>query len=432
MNKNYSSFNPFEDNLATKNENTINDFNSSLNQKINSEYSKQAEYSPSSGYYYPKRKEKEKKKVSLSVLIASCIICALISGLVASGAMMLSYGYINNFNQNDKNSPNNTIINVEETSVDLVSAVAKKVIPSVVGIRVIGSVNSFFGFTREASSEGSGVIYANDGYIITNYHVISMAINSTSQSRILVYLADDPDTAIEAKVIGFNSDSDLAVIKIEKTGLTPVEIGDSSNLSVGETAIAVGNPGGLEYMGSVSRGVISGLDRTIKLEGTVQMKVIQTDAAINPGNSGGALVNHKGQLIGINSSKISDTAFEGMGFAIPSNQVVEICDKIINNRNDKKAYVGITISTKYTGDILKQMGYPAGAVVESVAENSPAAKVGIKPADIITEFNGVAITNYNEYNNERLKYKPGDKVSLTVFRNGKYYSVEIVLGESYS
>lgn len=375
------------------------------------------------------KKKKEKRKVSIPALIACCLVCAIISGVVASAGVMFGGKFLSSLTLSETGSSNSTVINVDKTASNVVSAVAQKVIPSVVGIRVTSSVTSWFGMSQEQSSEGSGVIYTSDGYIVTNYHVISSATTSSS-ATLNVYLSNDPETAIPAKVIGYYSESDLAVIKIEKTGLTAAEFADSDKLEVGESAIAIGNPGGLEFMSSVSSGIISGLNRTLKLEGTDQMKLVQTDAAINPGNSGGALCNSQGQLIGINSSKISSTDFEGMGFAIPSNYVKTVCDDIINNKDAKKAYLGVKISTEYDEATLRSMGYPAGAVVEEVASNSPAENAGISKYDIITSFNGVDISNYSDYNKERLKAKPGENVKLTIYRNGRYYDVSVTLGES--
>ena len=185
-------------------------------------------------------------------------------------------------------------------------------------------------------------------------------------------------------------------------------------------------------MGSVSSGIISGLNRTLKLEGIEEMSLIQTDAAINPGNSGGALLNSSGQLIGINSSKIGGSSYEGMGFAIPSNFVKTLCDDIISNKDTKRAYIGVKISTEYDGDKLQAMGYPAGALVESVVSGSPADEIGIKAYDIITQVNGVKVSSYKEYNTERLKHKPGETITLQVYRNRQYYDVSITLGESIS
>ncbi len=288
---------------------------------------------------YPPRPPK--KKFSVGVIIASCLICSILTSVLTAGFVYSTF-LIQNPSQNKVQGNSTTNITVEKGATNAVSAIAQKSVPSVVGIGVTASVNTFFGFSADTSSEGSGVIYSEDGYVITNYHVVDIAIDSeTSQTaQISVFLSSDANSAIPATVVGYNSDYDLAVLKIDKTGLMPIEFADSNEVAVGDMAVAIGSPGGQQFMSSVSSGIISGLNRTIQLEGTAQMKLLQTDAAINPGNSGGALVDCYGKLIGINSSKISSEAFEGMGFAIPSNTVKKVVSNIINNKDKKYAYVG--------------------------------------------------------------------------------------------
>lgn len=411
--------------------NNENNFFNNDNNENETEKNEYKSYSPYGSYYtqprtvQPINAKKEKARFSFKTLICSCIICAIVSCGVSVGTVT----YLSEINGN--NSVGNTTINVDKASTNVVSAIAQKTVPSVVGIRVTATTDSFYFFgSGQSSDEGSGVIYSQDGYIITNYHVISIAQENKSSGKISVYLSTNPEEAIEAKIIGFDEDYDLAVIKIDKTGLNAINFADSNDISVGDMAVAIGNPGGLDYMSSVSSGIISGLNRTIQLEGTAQMKLIQTDAAINPGNSGGALVNSNGELVGINSSKISSEEYEGMGFAIPSNTVKKQVNNIINNKDKKYAYVGVKISTDYSSEDLKAMGYPAGAVVESVDENSPADNAGIREYDIITKFGDTEITDYNSYNTERLKHKPGDTVNITVYRNGRTLSGQITLGES--
>ena len=430
LDNNYNNFDP----LGENNQNTDNNVYSSPEQTTYSSPTPNS-YSPQSGYYYPQKpvkptKKKKSNMVSAKALVACCLICAIIAS-AGSGVAV----YFLSSNQGDGNtlSGGNTTTNitVDKQATNAVSAIAEKAVPSVVGISVTGSVDTFFGFSTDASSEGSGVIYSSDGYIITNYHVISMAVeNNTSKASITVILSADKDEKIPATVVGYYSEYDLAVIKIEKEGLSAIEFADSNEVAVGDLAVAIGSPGGNQFMSSVSSGIISGLDRTLQLEGTAEMKLLQTDAAINPGNSGGALVNYNGQLVGINSSKISSEEYEGMGFAIPSNTVKKIVSDIINNKDKTYAYVGVTVSTDYTADYLIASGYPAGAVVESVAENSPADKIGIREYDIITEFNGVKISNYEEYNNERLKHNPGEEITIRIYRDGDYYEAALTLGES--
>ena len=181
-------------------------------------------------------------------------------------------------------------------------------------------------------------------------------------------------------------------------------------------------------MDSVTYGVISGLNRVVSSDSDV--KLIQTDAAINPGNSGGALVNVKGQLVGINSSKIVSEEFEGMGFAIPSNTVGEICKKIIEKQNDPEPYIGITISEKYTASVLKYYGYPAGAVISSIAEGSPAENAGLAKGDIITEFAGKTIGDYTVLSEVIEDCKPNDKVNIKIYRSGRYYTTSVTVGSN--
>lgn len=409
--------------------NNENNFFNNDNSETENKQNEYQSYSPYGSYYTQPRTvqpiKSEKAKISFKTLICSCLICAIVSCGVSVGTIAYFSGKL------EGNSSSNTTINVDKASTNVVSAIAQKAIPSVVGIKATATTSSYYFFgSGQSSDEGSGVIYSKDGYIITNYHVISIAQENKSTGKISVYLSSNPEEAIEAKIIGYDEDYDLAVIKIEKSGLEAMTFADSNDVSVGDMAVAIGNPGGLDYMSSVSSGIISGLNRTIRLEGTTQMKLIQTDAAINPGNSGGALVNSNGELVGINSSKISSEEYEGMGFAIPSNTVKKQVNNIINNKDKKYAYVGVKISTDYSSEDLISMGYPAGAVIESVDEGSPADTAGIKEYDIITKFGDTEITDYNTYNNERLKHKPGDTVNITIYRNGRSLSGQITLGES--
>jgi len=386
----------------------------------------------SGDYSYFEKPKKQKKKHSTAVVIVACILAAIIGAI--SGIVVLSSAFIVNtesgtVTEEITEQKNNININVEETSASIAEAVAKKCTDSVVGIRTTTSVMSFFGGSQEQTGNGSGVVYSPDGYIITNYHVISGAVES-SNSKIDVFVGNNSAKSSPATVIGYNISCDLAVIKINATGLTPIELGNSDDLKVGQYVVTIGSPGGLEFMGSVTYGIISGLDRTVSTNST--LKLIQTDAAINPGNSGGALLNAEGKLIGINSSKIASVEYEGMGFAIPVNTVKEKCDKIISRKNDSQAYFGVSVSSTYTSQVLAFYGYPAGAVVSSVADGSPAAKSGIERGDIITEFNGIKITEYTLLNDLLYDCEGGETVAVTVYRAGKYYTVNIKLASDTS
>lgn len=392
-------------------------------------------YRPVPNYTQPANTEKAPKRYSFGTVVVAVILAALV-GAASSLIVFMTYNVL--FKKDTTNTGSTEIIveqggeevniAVENVDATIVEAVARKVTNSVVGIRTTVSVESFFGGTQEASGEGSGVIYSSDGYIITNYHVIKDAI-SYADAEVKVFLSEDSEDGYSAEIVGYNISNDLAVIKINGKNLPEVTFADSSNLNVGQFVVAIGNPGGLDFMGSVTYGVISGLNRVIS-DTSDAASLIQTDAAINPGNSGGALVNIKGELVGINSSKIVSEGYEGMGFAVPSNTVKQITEKIISNQDAPTPYIGITISERYDAETLKAYGYPVGAVVYSVATGGPADNAGIKSADIITEFNGVEITNYTVFNDAMEKCKPGQTVTLTIYRARRYYTANIKIGSN--
>ncbi|MBQ9977942.1 MAG: trypsin-like peptidase domain-containing protein [Clostridia bacterium] len=412
----------------------------------NFEVKPQPQYIPNTVYTNKPKKDKAngEKKFTLSALVASVVIAALIGSVMGIGSFITINTFLKPQGDNEITSslpstentnPGGSVdINVQNVEATVVEAVAQKVTPSVVGIRTTISVNNFFGGTSESSGEGSGVIYTSDGYIITNYHVIAEAVEYSGNSpEISVFLANGDDKGYKATVVGYNISHDLAVIKIDAKGLTPIELADSSILKVGQFVVAIGNPGGLEFMGSVTYGVISGLNRIVSdTNSSSAVELIQTDAAINPGNSGGALVNIKGQLVGVNSSKIVSESYEGMGFSIPTNTTKDICDKIIAKEYDPDPYIGVTISERYDAETLKKYGFPVGAVVYSVASGSPAEKAGIKSGDIITEFNGVAITDYTVLDQALSSCKPKDTVTIKIYRSRKYYSANITVGSNNS
>lgn len=373
-------------------------------------------------YTYPEGYGKKKNSGFLTVL--AVILAALIGAGSAIGVMKYKSG--NNKSSNGIGN-SNVNINVDEQVSSIAEAVAEKCTPSVVGIRSTTSVMSFFGGSEEQIGSGSGVIYSSDGYIITNYHVIEEVVKSNN-GKIEVFIGSSDSEAYDAQVVGYHISSDLAVLKINESGLKAVEFADSSKLSVGQYCVTIGAPGGLEFMGSVTYGIISGLDRVVSTSKGVTL--IQTDAAINPGNSGGALLNANGELIGINSSKIVAEEFEGMGFAIPSNTVKEKVERIINKKDTKESYVGITISEKYTASVLNFYGYPAGAVVLSVDKGSPAADAGIERGDIITEFNGIEISEYDILGELIEDCDAGDNVSVSYYRSGRIYKTNLKIGSN--
>lgn len=292
--------------------------------------------------------------------------------------------------------------------------VAAKVKPSVVSI-VTYDTSSMF---SQSQSQGSGIIYSADGYIITNSHVIG----DTNKNRVTVIL---PATQkeYEAKVLGYDTTTDLAVLKIDATGLTPAEFGNSDALVTGDMVLAVGNPGGVILAGSVSVGYVSGVNRVIDGNGTSTsaMKYIQTDAAINPGNSGGALVNMYGEVIGINTAKISGSDYEGLGFAIPILTAQPVV-KDLSTVGYVTGRVKLGIScNEVTESMARYYGVPTGVYVQSIDSNSDLnGKVSI--GDVITKINGKKVASVTDVQDITTGMNEGDTVTLTIYRTGTYYN----------
>lgn len=378
-------------------------------------------------------KPKKKRKYSAWVIV----LCAVLSAVIGASSAAVVFITSKTEDQTINNSVasgdgSTTVINVEEKVGSVIEAVSSKVTPSVVAIVTTAATNSFFGGSNESVGEGSGIVYSADGYIITNYHVIESAVTSSS-SKIEVYLSGNTDKGYAASVVGYNITYDLAVIKISAQNLVPIELASVDDLRVGQYVAAIGSPGGIKFMGSVTYGIISGLNRVVSdSSSNTEVRLIQTDAAINPGNSGGALVNTDGKLVGVNSSKIAATEFEGMGFAIPVDTVCEICNSIISKENDPNPYIGITISERYNAATLKELGYPEGAVVKSVTSNGPAYNAGIRSGDIIVEYNGVAIKEYTELTDAISNSTPGNKITVKIYRSGKYYTTSVIVGSNNS
>ena len=301
--------------------------------------------------------------------------------------------------------------------------IAKKVGPAVVGIRsTMQQQTGFFGSTSQAQAEGSGIILSEDGYIATNNHVVDGA---TAVSVIL-----NTGTELEAKIVGKDEQTDLAVIKIEPTEqLTVATIGDSTNLEVGERVVAIGNPMGLEFFGSVTEGIVSAVNRKITVDNRT-MSLIQTDAAINSGNSGGALINRFGEVIGINSVKVSSEGVEGMGFAIPSAEAKPIISDLLQYGYVKGRPV-IGISTREVTEYMaRAYSWPQGVQVMEVTGDS-AKNAGLQQGDIITEVEGEKITDSDKLNEIKNKHNPGDKLKMTVYKysTGRTETVEVTLSE---
>ena len=334
--------------------------------------------------------------------------------------------------EDDSTAVSNTnLISLENYSETGIYA-ANKVLPSIVGITVEYTVSSpYYGYSMQStgSAMGSGVIISKDGYILTNNHVVNTSSNSSfyqvsQANKVIVKLYND-EKEYEAKIIGTDETTDLAVIKIDKEDLPAAELGDSDSLKVGEFSMALGNPLGMES--TVTAGIISATARAITSDGK-NYTVIQTDAAINSGNSGGALVNSKGQVIGINTLKLSGSGIEGIGFAIPINSTKEIYQQLITDGKVKRPYIGIS-GRNIDEKTAKQYNLVEGVYVLSVEQFSAAEKAGIKSYDIITEIDGKKVTNMDELNEIKNSHKIGDKITLKVFRDKEYTEIELELGE---
>ena len=322
----------------------------------------------------------------------------------------------------------NTQVALSDYSNTAISA-ANKIIPSIVGISISYDV-SFWGRTQEAEAAGSGVIISSDGYILTNNHVVSSSDSSSyyevsEAKKITVTLSDGKGT-YDATIVGTDKQTDLAIIKIDATDLTAAEIGDSSAVQVGEFVLAVGNPLGLDT--SVTSGIVSALGRDVTSEDGTIYHVMQTDCAINSGNSGGALVNSKGQVIGINTLKLAGDGIEGVGFAIPINDTIQVYEQLIKYGKVKRPYIGIS-GSDLTQSIAERYNMPVGVYVESVADDSNAKDSGIQKGDIITKINGTQIQTMDELNAIKNKLAIGDTITLTVYRNNEYIDINIKLAE---
>lgn len=332
---------------------------------------------------------------------------------------------------NSSNSPSSSLAqislsNYSDTSIQ----VANKVLPSIVGIKVEYTVNSVFKTTGAATAEGSGIIISEDGYILTNNHIVnSTSSDSYSElskaNKVTVCLYND-ETEYEAKIVGTDEQTDLAVIKIEKTGLTAAELGDSDSVKVGEYAMAIGNPLGLQS--SVTSGIVSAVNRKVTDSDGKTYTLIQTDAAINSGNSGGALVNSDGKIIGINTLKLSGTGIEGVGFAIPINSTIDVYKQLIQYNKVKRPYIGIT-GINLDEKTATYNNLVVGVYVKAVEDFSSAQKAGLKVGDVIIEADGTKISTMAELNDLRDKHSVGDTMKLKINREGKESEITLTLSE---
>lgn len=374
----------------------------------------------------------------VSGLVGASLIVGICFNVPSIKSKLLEGNYSNRQESSpilDYNNVNLNLVSLSNIS-DTGVYVANKVLPSIVGIKVDFSINSIFSRNSSTvSAEGSGVIISSDGYILTNNHVIDSSGSSSNSyyevgeaAKIQVYLYND-DTPYDAKIIGTDEQTDLAVIKINKSDLVAAELGDSDTVQVGEWCMTIGNPLGMKS--TVCQGSISALNREITDSEGKTYSVLQTDAAINEGNSGGALVNSKGQVIGINTLKASGEGVEGLGFAIPINSTKTIYNDLIQYNKVKRPYIGITGSdvTEKTIKANPTFDLKLGAYVRSIDDFSPAEKAGLKIGDIIVAADGQKVESMDDLNKVKNSHKIGDKISLTIYRDKKEFTVELTLVE---
>ena len=336
-----------------------------------------------------------------------------------------SYG--DNTNTANINTQMVSLVGYSETGV----GVASKVRPSIVGIEVEYSVNSIFYRNKStATAAGSGIIISEDGYILTNNHIVNSSSTSYyyelgKANKVTVTLYND-STRYDATIVRTDSQTDLAVIKIEKNGLKAAELGDSDAVQVGEFAMAIGNPLGLTD--SVTAGIVSAVNREVSDQDGNSYVAIQTDASINSGNSGGALVNSKGQVIGVNTLKLSGTGVEGVGFAIPINSTKEIYEQLIQYNKVKRPYIGID-GYDLDEQTAEDNNLVVGIYIKTIEDFSAGEKAGLKIGDVIVEVDGTKVTKMDELNAIKNQKQIGDTLKLKVFREGKEKEITVTLQE---
>jgi len=402
---------------------------------MNESYEPRPEYQQEQPVYTPYHTpeqplKKERKKRTGLKIVALALCCSLLGGIVGAGGVVLAQNLL----APEKAEPASTTILVgdrEVQPVDLAQIDTGKLLTpaevyaqnvnSTVGITTSITTN-FWGYTTTSAASGSGFIITEDGYILTNHHVIE------GSNSITVTLYDG--TTYDAQLIGYDESLDTAVLKVEAEGLVPVVLGDSDNLNVGDSVIAIGNPLG-ELTFSLTAGAVSALDREVTLS-TTTMDLIQTDCAINSGNSGGALFNLYGEVIGItnakySSSSMSEASIDNIGFAIPINDAMNIVRSIIENGYIAKPYIGVSIMD--VSAETQSYGLPQGAAVKEIVEGSPAEAAGLQLNDIITKADDTEITGSNDLVDYIGSRSAGDIVKLTVYRQGQTMEITLEIGE---
>ena len=395
-------------------------------------------------YYTPPEKPvkapKEKKPHGKWVkALCMCLVCALLGGLCGAGIMAGSMNSrIAAVEQRLEEQAKETLSIGSQTSstpapvstttaAKPIAAIYDQACNEVVGITTEVTYTNFFGQTSSSAVSGSGFIVSPDGYILTNYHVIEYAYKGNYAITVMLH----DGTRYEASIVGVEDCNDIAVLKIDASGLDPVTFGDSDKLSVGDDVYAVGNPlGELEF--SMTTGHVSALDRLITTdESSEAINMFQIDAAVNSGNSGGPVYNANGEVVGIVTAKYSDTGVEGLGFAIPINDAAKIANDLITKGYvTGKAYMGVSIDERYNSMYSQYYNMPIGAFVKSVESGSCAESAGIQAGDIITRLGDVEITGYSDLKQAIKQYSAGDSAELELYRAGESRTLTVTFDEA--
>ena len=382
----------------------------------------------------PEAKKKSGKAAKVVALLLACALVGGGSGFGAAALMQKQSAPASNsvssassdasvMLEGQRQTAALQVASIDTSKVLTPSEVYAQNVNSTVGITTSITTN-YFGYQTTGAAAGSGFILTADGYILTNYHVVE----SSDSIKVTTY----DGTSYDAQLIGYDESNDIAVLKIDATDLTPVVLGDSDTLNVGDSVVAIGNPLG-ELTFSLTSGAVSALNREVTLSSNVTMDLIQTDCAINSGNSGGALFNLYGEVLGITNAKYSSSGSSGeasidnIGFAIPINSVRSIVESIIKNGYIVKPYIGVSVE-----DVSSEMtsyGLPAGAVVRSVTDGAPAAQAGLQANDIITAVDGAEITGSNDLVQIVTAKKAGDTLKLSVYRQGQTLELTVTVAE---
>lgn len=387
--------------------------------------------------YTPDVQLKKTKSGGAGKLIAVALCCSLVGSALGAG---ITLTFMNKKApqeqvqaQSQTTSTNifegnreNTVIDIHQIDTSKLMSPAEVYatnVQSTVGITTAVTTN-YWGYQTTSAASGSGFILTEDGYVLTNYHVVE------GSSAISVAMFDGK--SYDAKLIGYDQNNDIAVLKIDATGLTPVILGDSQNLNVGDSVVAIGNPLG-ELTFSLTSGSISALDRQVTMQNGTTMNLMQTDCAINSGNSGGALFNMYGEVIGITNAKYSgsgsssEASIDNIGFAIPMNQARKIFENIIEKGYYAKPYIGVSVID--VSAETQSYGLPKGAAIKEIVSGSPAEAAGLQVNDIITSVNGAAIASSQELVNAIAACEPGDVLNLQVYRKGQMVEISLTVAE---